>query len=233
MTPTRTTSAIVVALILAGCTPTPPVDSGTGASSSSASDSISTGFYVEPEGRYSIPYPASWQIEENNVLTTETGQYTGTAFVFPAEEYTGTTLTDARIHVAFTADTCPQLTGSGEVLFENRTFTHGTWSDVGAGNLYKGETYAREENGRCAMVTLFQHLCNLGADCGPEHDEPFTNEAALLNTLRMMASNLTITAVDEEAPVACTEEAKICPDGSAVGRTGPNCEFAPCPGVGL
>lgn len=28
---------------------------------------------------------------------------------------------------------------------------------------------------------------------------------------------------------ACTEEAKICPDGSAVGRTGPNCEFAPCP----
>ena len=30
-------------------------------------------------------------------------------------------------------------------------------------------------------------------------------------------------------PIACTEEAKICPDGSAVGRTGPNCEFAPCP----
>jgi hypothetical protein len=28
---------------------------------------------------------------------------------------------------------------------------------------------------------------------------------------------------------ACTEEAKLCPDGSAVGRTGPNCEFAPCP----
>ncbi len=31
-------------------------------------------------------------------------------------------------------------------------------------------------------------------------------------------------------PVACTEEAKVCPDGSAVGRVGPNCEFAPCPG---
>jgi len=29
-------------------------------------------------------------------------------------------------------------------------------------------------------------------------------------------------------PAFCTEEAKICPDGSAVGRTGPNCEFAPC-----
>lgn len=31
---------------------------------------------------------------------------------------------------------------------------------------------------------------------------------------------------------ACTMEAKVCPDGSAVGRTGPNCEFAACPAGG-
>ena len=31
------------------------------------------------------------------------------------------------------------------------------------------------------------------------------------------------------SPIACTQEAKLCPDGSYVGRTGPNCEFAPCP----
>jgi hypothetical protein len=30
--------------------------------------------------------------------------------------------------------------------------------------------------------------------------------------------------------VACTMEAKMCPDGSYVSRTGPNCEFTPCPG---
>jgi hypothetical protein len=29
--------------------------------------------------------------------------------------------------------------------------------------------------------------------------------------------------------VACTQEAKLCPDGSYVSRTGPNCEFAACP----
>jgi len=28
---------------------------------------------------------------------------------------------------------------------------------------------------------------------------------------------------------ACTMEALLCPDGSAVGRTGPNCEFSACP----
>ncbi|MFH0952636.1 MAG: hypothetical protein V1838_05695 [Patescibacteria group bacterium] len=36
---------------------------------------------------------------------------------------------------------------------------------------------------------------------------------------------------NDNNPVACTEEAKLCPDGSAVGRTGPNCEFAACPEV--
>lgn len=34
-------------------------------------------------------------------------------------------------------------------------------------------------------------------------------------------------------PVACTQEAKQCPDGKTyVGRTGPNCEFAACPELG-
>jgi len=28
---------------------------------------------------------------------------------------------------------------------------------------------------------------------------------------------------------ACTLEAKLCPDGSSVGRSGPNCEFSSCP----
>ena len=36
---------------------------------------------------------------------------------------------------------------------------------------------------------------------------------------------------EENCTVACTAEAKICPDGSAVGRVGPNCEFAPCPQI--
>lgn len=30
--------------------------------------------------------------------------------------------------------------------------------------------------------------------------------------------------------VFCTLDAKECPDGSYVGRTGPNCEFTACPG---
>ncbi len=29
--------------------------------------------------------------------------------------------------------------------------------------------------------------------------------------------------------IGCTMEARVCPDGSSVGRSGPRCEFAPCP----
>lgn len=36
---------------------------------------------------------------------------------------------------------------------------------------------------------------------------------------------------DSSDMVACTADAKLCPDGSAVGRSGPKCEFAACPTV--
>lgn len=38
------------------------------------------------------------------------------------------------------------------------------------------------------------------------------------------------TANPDDITTACTEEAKVCEDGSAVGREGPECEFAACPG---
>ncbi|MDD4989295.1 MAG: hypothetical protein PHV42_02615 [Candidatus Pacebacteria bacterium] len=39
------------------------------------------------------------------------------------------------------------------------------------------------------------------------------------------------TPTQTASPVACTTEAKLCPDGSYVGRVGPNCEFAQCPNI--
>lgn len=33
----------------------------------------------------------------------------------------------------------------------------------------------------------------------------------------------------DDDDVMCTQEVKMCSDGSYVGRSGPRCEFAPCP----
>jgi len=46
--------------------------------------------------------------------------------------------------------------------------------------------------------------------------------------LAALAIYLVLNA-QQDFPKGCTMEAKLCPDGSAVGRTGPDCEFAPCP----
>ncbi len=42
------------------------------------------------------------------------------------------------------------------------------------------------------------------------------------------AKERAISAPPSGAAQACTQEAKVCPDGSSVGRTGPNCAFAAC-----
>lgn len=44
----------------------------------------------------------------------------------------------------------------------------------------------------------------------------------------IMPVSPTPTSVSEDQ-VFCTMEAKLCPDGSYVGRSGPKCEFTPCP----
>lgn len=64
--------------------------------------------------------------------------------------------------------------------------------------------------------------------------EPYPNEVVsdeifnqILSTFKFTQS--TNQPINNSSSSACTLEAKICPDGSSVGRTGPNCEFAPCP----
>lgn len=61
--------------------------------------------------------------------------------------------------------------------------------------------------------------------------------ASLVKQLRTIQANPATTAYVLN-PVAacanasntvCTEDAKLCPDGSSVGRVPPSCEFAPCP----
>lgn len=49
--------------------------------------------------------------------------------------------------------------------------------------------------------------------------------------LVFLAACAVIPSQPRPQPIACTEEAKLCPDGSAVGRVLPSCEFAPCPAI--
>lgn len=52
--------------------------------------------------------------------------------------------------------------------------------------------------------------------------------AILLGVLFLLKQ--TSGALKHDTTVICTQEAKECPDGSFVGRSGPQCQFAQCPG---
>lgn len=56
-------------------------------------------------------------------------------------------------------------------------------------------------------------------------------QVAVIVILFIFAWSVTHTGIqtNSEEPVPCTLEAKVCPDGSSVGREGPNCEFTSCP----
>lgn len=60
---------------------------------------------------------------------------------------------------------------------------------------------------------------------------PSVNESILPSEMpQETPTDLPTSFPESEDPVMCTLEAKLCPDGSYVGRTGPKCEFSLCPG---
>ncbi len=50
-----------------------------------------------------------------------------------------------------------------------------------------------------------------------------------LSVFLLMSGCVHATKPTADEQVMCTQEAMMCPDGSYVGRTGPKCEFTPCP----
>lgn len=51
----------------------------------------------------------------------------------------------------------------------------------------------------------------------------------------LIAAAVALTFVFNHTQIVnrCTQEEKICPDGSTIGRISPNCEFALCPDISI
>ncbi|HEY4488520.1 MAG TPA: hypothetical protein VJB97_03300, partial [Candidatus Paceibacterota bacterium] len=61
--------------------------------------------------------------------------------------------------------------------------------------------------------------------------ELFTSAALLVvsSAIALPVAAISVGVAQSEGAVMCTQEAKLCPDGSYVSRTGLNCAFAACP----
>lgn len=71
---------------------------------------------------------------------------------------------------------------------------------------------------------------SLGTDLAKVRDAVKAAQSAVKNAAVVLAQLVIKPKVSPSPSTACTQEAKLCPDGSSVGRTGPNCEFKACPG---
>lgn len=56
---------------------------------------------------------------------------------------------------------------------------------------------------------------------------------AIIFVLLLISVGTAYFFLNSKSQVACTQEAKLCPDGSSVGRTGPKCEFQACPKISI
>ncbi len=74
--------------------------------------------------------------------------------------------------------------------------------------------------------SLVASPCIASADTVGDLQAKIQGLLAQVRVLQRQIADLTASPT----PVACTMEAKQCPDGSYVGRSGPRCEFAACPG---
>jgi hypothetical protein len=87
------------------------------------------------------------------------------------------------------------------------------------------------------VLFIYQHNQNMGNLKNQNAPVVATTSADVIVTEPLPVPSTSTPSVNLDEPVqddydnniACTMEAKQCPDGSFVGRSGPNCEFEACP----
>jgi hypothetical protein len=174
---------------LSACSPQAPVsvpDTDGGASAGKASMET----YQNDEIGYAIEIPSDWTITEDDTLATDDYTAVGTSFAYPATR-DRSALSDAKVHVA-TMPACPAQDGGTMEDVNGTAFMRTDFDGVGAGNRYRGQTYQIERDGACTVITLYTHSCNLGVDCGPDRQEPYSYEDTLFKlrwTLETLSFN--------------------------------------------
>jgi len=105
-------------------------------------------------------------------------------------------------------------------------------SEGAAGSIYTDYTYSTAKAGKVISLSFTIQAVQCGNYDEPQKSACETERSNfdLDNLMDEIMSSVQAVSTGNKAPVACTMEAKLCPDGSAVGRSGPDCAFAPCPG---
>jgi hypothetical protein len=94
--------------------------------------------------------------------------------------------------------------------------------DAAAGNFYDSRIYRTVYDGICYEAALVVHTGNID-NYPPGTVQEFDKEPAFAGLKQVFGT------LNFDKGAACTTEAKLCADGSSVGRIPPKCDFSPCP----
>ncbi len=175
----HTLSVLALSLLVA-CTAAP--------SGGQPSGTASLETYANDDIGYTIDVPSDWTITESDTVVTDGYTAVGTSFGYPAGR-DRSALGEATVNVASMPE-CPSQDGGTMDDVNGQRFMRTEFDGVGAGNRYRGETYAIERGGSCVVVTLFTHSCNLGPDCGDDRQEPYSYDDTLFK-LKTVFESLT------------------------------------------
>lgn len=182
--------------------------------------------YVATDSSYTIHYPSSKLVrlncpEEGLILQVRTSEDKDVK-VIPYESCGRDGMFDIEVHESTTKQPTPVSNTDYKFTSENVTI---------AGK--SATKYTME------LLPTCYGFCSQGWDelIEIEHNGKYyyfylSSEEDLTETFQQMLSSITFPIsppVASPSVSVCQLDAKICPDGSSVGRTGPNCEFAACP----
>ena len=180
--------------------------------------------YINEEGNFMFQYPQGVQISENlmanppRVTVIEPTKNVQLAIQYKTVD-PSIPLTE---HIAQNK-LCPEMPAQGRPSLINDTQEAQLYMNTQCGALTKTIIYTL--NGS----TLY--TITIDTPTKYEDVKTFTDQIIATLKFREPTASSVPSVMPSTSPVfqACTMDAKLCPDGSSVGRTGPNCEFAPCP----
>lgn len=202
--------------------------------------------YISSSKDYSVKHPKGLKIDNNTAGAGEES----TRFVYMGQSQidsgrTQTELADGYFFVIAKIGKNSQFEPKAEItkslantkeecVQDNASFTSVTQMKLGEINAYQYSASCRTDY----TITYLSDSKNTYSIT-----QFFTNQDyktitdQILSTFKFISPSPSISPSSLPVPIrapsatskACTMEAKICPDGSSVGRTGPNCEFAVCP----
>ena len=149
---------VIGLLFLSGCASGTPT-TGSGSPSSSSASSVAMETYTNTSLGYSISYPSTWSVQENQTLAGPDMNESGTVFLPPPSELAGTTLLASQVEVASAPSQCATAQNGTGTTINDMNFERGIWGLVKNGQIVQTVSYATAHNNACYAVIFYNYVC--------------------------------------------------------------------------